>query len=604
MKHYPLYSVFVILVFEIYTTIMSKRFSLKIIGAAGQGILSVGNIVTKALKRSGYYVFGYREHPSLIKGGMTTFQVDVAPNAVFASEIKVDIIVALNPDGLYQRLFDLKPHGILVHVIAKPRLKPEHEAFIAQHNIQIVFVPLKAFLSEHKLKPIFSNIYMLGVLWKIIGLEKNLLQGVIEQQFASKPALLKKDIVCLEAGMEYAGTESIDLSSLTAKDRDVTEDFIIDAAHSLCLGAIHAGATSYFAYPMSPATSTFTHMANLAKSSNILVKQAEDEITAAIMTAGSMHMGSRAFTGTSGGGFDLMTEAISMVGITETPWVCMLAQRPGPATGMPTWTAQGDLTLAVYGGHGEFPRCVLAAADAKDAFRLMGEAFNIADVYQIPVIVMLEKQNLENFAQVEKFETDTPIDRGQLVVDPEALAKIQSMDRFNLDSEDGISPRWLPGSEAQTFDANTDEHLGDGTVTEDAVDAAKSIAKRQRKLETLRDALADPLLVGAQSGKILFVGWGSTKMVLDDVFANYPEIAAEVGYLHYEYLWPLRTACLSAIFDRFEKVVLMEGNNTGQLGRLLKQEADFFVKFDDKYLKYNGRPYFIDEVVEYVTKNV
>lgn len=231
------------------------------------------------------------------------------------------------------------------------------------------------------------------------------------------------------------------------------------------MGAIHAGVRTYFAYPMSPSSSILGYFAKTAPKTGVVVRQVEDEISAIQMSLGSMYAGTRSMTATSGGGFDLMTETISLSGMTEVPCVVAIAQRPGPATGLPTWTAQGDLMLSIYAGHGEFARIVIGVSDPVSAFELTQHAFNLAEVYQVPVIILTEKLISENRQTILPFEQNTiPIQRG-LVSDPAELAKLVPSDRYKI-TDSGVSKRWVPTHAETIFYCNGDEHHEDGTLDE------------------------------------------------------------------------------------------------------------------------------------------
>src|SRR3989338_5322345 len=253
---------------------------------------------------------------------------------------------------------------------------------------------------------------------------------------------------------------------------------------------------------MTPSSPLLSYIAGMQNKTGMIIKQAEDEITAAQMMSGAMHMGTRAATGTSGGGFDLMTETLSLDAIIENPSVFILAQRPGPATGLPTWTAQGDLLLAVGSSHGEFARCVISVADAQDCYDLMPEAFNIAEKYQTPVIVMTDKQIAEAlYTQAPYDQKKAKMDRGNLVTDPKALKKLKSTDRYDPTAKDGISSRWLPGAEAATYCAQGDEHSADGSVDETAGNAVEQMEKRMKKQRALERETPEPDLYVIENGE-------------------------------------------------------------------------------------------------------
>ncbi len=377
---------------------------------------------------------------------------------------------------------------------------------------------------------------------------------------------------------------------------------MLTGSQAMGLGVVHAGCRLYAGYPMTPSSPLLTYIAEIQNETGMAIKQAEDEITAIQFVSGAMHMGTRAMTGTSGGGFDLMTETLSLNGIIENPCVVLLAQRPGPATGLPTWTAQGDLMLAIYGGHGEFARCVISVSDSDDSFALMNEAFNIAEQYQTPVIVMTDKHIAEGIYTQAPYKGKAQIKRGRLVTKPAELRKLKSSDRYDPTAKDGISARWLPGNEAATYVAQGDEHRADGSVDEGAANAVAQMDKRLKKMVAMKKSLPEPELIGHSSPDLLVIGWGSTKSAIEDVLGSESLKKKKIGYLHYRYLWPMKTDRLTKLMKKAKKVVLIEGNATAQLGMLIRQETG--VDIDDKILKYDGRPFFFNELLKEISSRI
>ncbi|MDA1061238.1 MAG: 2-oxoacid:acceptor oxidoreductase subunit alpha, partial [bacterium] len=395
----------------------------------------------------------------------------------------------------------------------------------------------------------------------------------------SKPKLLEIDLRCLKAG--YDGAQKV--LELETPD-SVPETMIMDGNKAIALGAIHGGCRAYYAYPMSPASSILNHMAHYANKTGMLVKQVEDEISTVNMALGSMLMGTRALTATSGGGFALMTETVSLSGMIECPLVVVIAQRPGPATGMPTWTCQSDLNLAIHSGHGEFPRCVIGCSDPDSCFDLTQHAFNIAEKFQSPVIVLTEKGIAETNWTIPMFEQRViPIERG--LVPEKELGSLENEDRYRI-TDSGLSKRWNPGTSDAYYFANSDEHLEDGSLTEEAAESKAMIDKRNRKMDLILDYIPDPDIYGEPSAAdISFVGWGSSKNVMLDIIEEYAERGKKVNFLHFSYLWPLKTEVAEKFFSKNKNVCLIEGNKNGQFGEIL--ENGIGVKFADRLLKYD-----------------
>jgi len=324
-------------------------------------------------------------------------------------------------------------------------------------------------------------------------------------------------------------------------------------------------------------------------------------------------MGTRALCATSGGGYDLMTETVSLSGMIETPFVCVVVQRPGPATGLPTWTGQADLNLVIYSSHGEFPRVVLACSDAESCFENVQVAFNLAEKYQVPVIVLSEANIAMSYNTITKFEEGkieierglesppNPLDKGgdlELKIKNEELV---SADRYKI-TDSGLSKRWLPGTSEAVYFANGDEHWEDGSVSEDGEKVKLMISKRIKKMELIEKEILQPEVFGPEKAKLSFVGWGSTKNTVLDVMAELNTEGAEINYLHYNFLWPLKTEKLVEFFKQNPNIYLIEGSHEGQLGALIKQKTG--LDFKDKFLKWNGRPFYVEETVEFVKKHL
>jgi 2-oxoglutarate ferredoxin oxidoreductase subunit alpha len=589
------------------------RISIKIVGASGQGINSIGAIVAKGLKRSGYCVFGYREYPSLIKGGHASYQLDVSNERVRTTETKVNVLVALNHHGLELNMGELKERGIVLHVTPGWRFPERHQKLIKERSLRVIYFPINDVLTRLGAKAILSNVLLTAFVWSMLDQDVDALKSLVGEKFAKKKDLLELNMRCIDEGYSFVDTEEGKISvALPSPNEEFSNHLLITGSQAMGLGAMHAGVRLYASYPMTPSSPLLSFMADLENKTHMVLKQAEDEITAAQMVSGAMYMGTRALTATSGVGFDLMSETVSLNAMIENPTVFVLAQRPGPATGLPTWTAQGALLQAVNSSAGEFARCVLSVSNSQDAFDLMPVAFNLAEEYQISVIVLTDKQI------AEALYTQTPYDlqkadvhRGKLVTDPEKLKALKSADRYDPNAEGGISSRWLPGSQAATYCAQADEHDSTGSVDETSGNTKSQMEKRMRKFHRLKASLPEPCVCVTSHGEkgadwmdkgdeieLLVIGWGSTNDVIHDVMCSEELRERRVAYLHYTYLWPLRTQELQKLAERSKRIVLVEQNYQGQLGMLIRMECGLDIP--DKILKYDGRPFFYDELLSLV----
>jgi 2-oxoglutarate/2-oxoacid ferredoxin oxidoreductase subunit alpha len=571
-----------------------NRLRIKIVGASGTGLLSTGDILTNALSDLGFYAVSDREFPSLIKGGTSSYTLNLSAEPVYGLSQESDIMIALDKDGMEKYHHELKDGGILVHAYERFGGIKDLMEELAGRGIEVVSAPGRKTVTELGGHHVMVNVLLIGMFWKLLGYDYKLVEEAMKEKFASKPKLLEMDLIILKKGFELTENK-IDFE----KPSVVVNRKFVNGNRAVTLGAIHAGCRAYYAYPMSPASSILTYMADYVPQTGMIVKQAEDEISAAQFSIGSMYMGTRSMTATSGGGFDLMTESLSLVGMIENPWVCVIAQRPGPATGLPTWTGQGDYHLAKYAGHGEYPRLVMAVSNAEDSFYLTQHAFNYAEEFQVPVIILTEKQVAESLWTIDDYEEGTiPIKRG--LVEGKDLENIESADRYRI-TESGLSKRWIPCSSDAYYFANGDEHTEDGTLTEEAEPSKQMIAKRIRKAEILAAALPEPDIYGDAKADISFIGWGSSANVMRDAVVALKAEGKSVNYLHYSYLFPLKVDTLAKFFKDNENVHLIEGNHGGQFGQDLEAIGH---KFAGKLLKWNGRPFYLEEVTEYINDNL
>ncbi|MFZ1721575.1 MAG: 2-oxoacid:acceptor oxidoreductase subunit alpha [Microgenomates group bacterium] len=581
------------------TSIQLHRIVIKASGESGQGVNSVGEVLAKSIKESGLYTFGYREYPSLIKGGWSSHQIDFASTPINSSSAHCDILMCLSRASVREYLKSIRPGGILVHAIAKLTFTELEQNFITENAISLVHVPAAKIAIETGGMSVMANTVLVGVVWQIIGLDLAPVEEVITRAFVKKPKVIEPNLACLRAGHSLKiGIPQFQPITLTF-DKSLESTMLLTGNHALSLGAVAAGVRVFYAYPMTPSSSILSYLASIYHQTGMVVKQIEDEITVAQMALGSMFAGTRALIATSGGGFDLMTESVSLSGMTETPLVCILAQRPGPATGLPTWTSATDLNVAVYAGHGEYSRLVIAGSDLGSCYKIIQKAFNFAEKYQIPVIVLTEKQIAESLYQLDQFPADEPIER-HFVPENERQSLV-SADRFKI-TDSGISKRWAPDMAEATYDANSDEHLEDGSLTEDAEPSEAMYTKRLRKTETLLAELPEPELYGPPQAQTTFVGWGSVKHSVLDTLAlwNSQNPLHTCNYLHYEYVWPLKVQKLQGLIAKNQQLILIEQNATGQLGNLLTIETGYIWK--EKLLKFDGRPFFIEDIMAFLQK--
>lgn len=561
----------------------ANRYCIKLGGESGQGINTLGILLSKAIKSIGYDIFSYREYPSLIKGGIASYQIDFSNKYIASSSTTCNILAILDPEAVHEYLHSLNPNGILIYDDEQVVFTPDEQNWINQNNIHIIYLNSEKIATDVGGSPIMSNIVMTSFVWRLLGLKTEDLLKIVKEIFECKgEEILNKNIACVNAGYkaiefkeEY--TQSTQIPSRLVESKNSK---ILTGNDAIALGAISAGVRAYYGYPMTPATSIFKYLGNTYKETGILIKQAESEITAVQMALGSMAMGTRALTTTSGGGFDLMQETISCAGITETPLVIVLAQRIGAGTGVPTWTGSSDIHTAVKSGHGEFPKAVLCASDVQSGYIQIQQAFNIAETYQIPVILLTEKQIAESLFTIENLPQPLQIQRG--IYDGE--------NRYTI-TNTGISPRWTPSFDKKPYLNTSDEHNQIGQSTENMDEIRQMSDKRMQKMTTLLNNLPEPALLGNPDASTVLVGCGSTKNPIMDAINQ----GLNIAYLHYEYLYPTKTQTLTNLVSSGKRIILIENNQTGELGKLLTEASGY--QFKEKVLKYDGRPFFLEDIL-------
>jgi 2-oxoglutarate ferredoxin oxidoreductase subunit alpha len=537
-----------------------------IAGAAGEGVQTVGEVLAETIAGHGYAVFAWQEFESRIRGGQNSYSIRISEKPGNAPAMRADILLALNDSASMKYGPQIQTDGILIA-----------EKKIRERMIAIAF-------SDIAEKELGDNIYAstvaVGALAAAIGMNTEVLHTVLAQKFAQKgDSVVAANRVAAEKGYLLAHEGCRGICPWRLPERD-TRYQLVSGTEALAMAAALAGCRFMAAYPMSPATGIITFLAENEKEFQVFTEQAEDEIAAANMAIGAGFAGARAMTATSGGGFALMVEAVSLAGMIETPLVIVLGQRPGPATGLPTRTAQGDLLFAVHAGHGEFPKLVLAPADAKDIFRQTVRAFNLADRYQIPAIVLADQFLLDSLFSVE----DIRLEQYAPEFHPVDPSVIDDYHRYRV-TETGISPRLYPGQSPHLVTADSDEHDSMGHITEDLAETVPTmVEKRLAKYRALKSAMRPPEEVEVKGSDRILVGWGSSRSALLETLERLHKNGIRAGMIHFTELWPLP----AYRFPEGKTYWSVENNATGQLARLLRSE--YGIMFSGQVHRYDGLP--------------
>jgi len=569
---------------------MSEELNLLVGGEAGQGIQTIGFVLGKTLVRGGLHVFADQDYESRIRGGHNFFRVRASNQAVKAQNEKLDILIALNKETVDLHSAELKENGIII--LDDQALKID----TADHKF--LNIPLEKLAVETASNKIMSNSVAVGAVMGLIGYDFDILANVLRWHFAKNSEQVREDNVrAAKAGYDFASQHLPENFNLRYPAPSNGHRMFLTGHESLSLGAMAAGCKFVSAYPMTPTTPILEFLADKGRYYNIAVMQPEDEISAINMVVGAAFTGVRAMTATSGSGFALMVEGIGLSGITETPVVIVLGQRPGPAVGLPTRTEQGELLFAIRAGTGEFPRAVLAPATAEDAFYLTVKAFNLAEKYQIPVIILTDTHLSNCYIDVEKYDLrQVKIDRGEVFSDEEA-AGLTDYQRHKI-TESGISPRVLPMQSRALVVTDSDEHDESGHLTESAEIRTQQVAKRLRKYTGLKREIADPRLHTVANSRATLIGWGSTYGAILEASQKLKDEGIPVNVLHISEIWPFPADFVSRAMQESPHNIVIENNATGQLAYLIRAETGY--QADSQILKWDGRPlspqYIVDEV--------
>jgi len=553
-----------------------NELNLVIGGEAGQGIATIGDLLCKALVSAGHEIVVSQSYHSRIRGGHNTFSIRTANDTISTPVVPIDILAALNRETVELHRDELNDSGL---IIADSEWKMD-----GKHMLQVDY--------EEMGRKKYFNTIVLGILGSLLGLDLPHLNKRIEKALdKKKEELIQENLKALEKSYTWTENQNIEDFKLVEPENTPKNRLLLNGNQAIALGAMAAGVKFGAFYPMTPATSVMLNIIAHAEEMNIVVEQAEDELAALNMAIGASFGGAPSIVATSGGGYALMTEAVSLAGMTETPVVIVVAQRPGPATGLPTRTEQGELNFILHGGHGEFARLVLAPGSIESCFQLTRRAFHLSEKYQTPCFIMTDQFLADSFRGVDPavYKVDDPVKAG---VDPDAVK--DNYKRYAL-TEDGISPRVLPGTSKHLVVADSDEHDEEGHITEDLALRIKMVDKRLKKLTALQQESMAPTYEGPEKPELLLVCWGSTMGVVLETAKLLRHAGRSVATLCFEQVWPLKPDQFTGYLENAGTVVCVEGNATGQFAGLLRRETGFAVK--SLILRYDGLPFTIDYII-------
>lgn len=572
-------------------------------GAAGDGIASTGDIFCKTASRMGLWVFAYNSYQSVIRGGHVYYQVQIGGgDKVLSQGDQPDVLVALNQDTFDRHAAKVKEGGVII--FNKDKIKLEN--IKTSPNVQVVAIPVDELTKEFGRNPIMQNTVDSGALIHLLGMDWNLFEESIKAIFGKKKSeIADLNINLAKKGAEFAKANAKALSVKLQGDGKARA--IVTGNAMIAFGALAGGCKFYAAYPMTPASSIMHWLAPRAAKYGMVMKQMEDEIAAINVSVGAGQVGVRSMTGTSGGGFALMTEGISLAGMLETPVVAVHVMRGGPSTGLPTKTEQGDLFQDLGAGQGDYPKAIIAPITASDCYQASIDSLNLAEKYQIPVLLVSDLFLSEHAETIDDttVSSDVKIERGEILSSVPAPdpSKVETESWYvpknpteywrYKDTPSGVSPRALPGTPHAMYVSASDEHDEEGIVISDVfTDEAvrlKMMNKRMRKMVGIEKDTAGPIVTGAKTADFTLVGWGSTFQIIEEVRLALEKKGKSVNHIHFRTIWPLHAEETAKLFKTVKKTINIENNFSSQMAKLIRMETGVHMNYFIN--KYDGEPF-------------
>lgn len=570
---------------------MINQLSWKVGGQQGEGIESTGEIFSIALNRMGYYLYGYRHFSSRIKGGHTNNKIRVSTTQVRSVSDDLDILVAFDQETIDVNFHELHENGI---VIADAKFNP---VIPGNSGVALYAVPFTEIATELGTS-LMKNMVAVGASSAILGLEVEVFQEVIQEIFGRKgQQIVEKNLEAIKRGADYVKDQGGNFETMKLEKADGTKRMFMIGNDAIALGALAGGVRFMSAYPITPASEIMEYLIKKLPEFGGTVIQTEDEIAAATMAIGANYAGARAFTASAGPGLSLMMESIGLAGITETPLVIVDTQRGGPSTGLPTKQEQSDLMQMIYGTHGEIPKVVIAPSTVEEAFYDMIEALNIAEEYQCPVILLSDLQLSLGKQTVEPLDySKIDIRRGKYDINTELpeLSGKENFKRYEV-TEDGVSPRVVPGMKHGIHHVTGVEHAETGKPSESTDNRIAQMDKRMRKLDRL--AFNQPVYKDTkfEESELLLVGFNSTRGAIEEAKMRLEKDGHKVNHAHIRLIHPFPVDELKPLMESANKVLVVENNATGQLANIMKMNVGYAEKIVN-LTKYNGNPFLPSEI--------
>ncbi|HZO94544.1 MAG TPA: 2-oxoacid:acceptor oxidoreductase subunit alpha [Candidatus Baltobacteraceae bacterium] len=566
-------------------------------GQAGDGSLTTGDLIAGVFKRMGLEVYTYKDFPSRIRGGHTNYVIRAGERANYGMADAVDALVAFDLEAVQAHIDEMRPGGFIVFDDTDEPIPEE----LRRDDVTWYEMPLAKIAKEEIGLELVRNTISLGVLGALVGMDPAIVRADVTGVYRRKgEKVVDLNLRAVEAGERYVREHFADRPSgygLVASDDG--DRLIMMGNDAIAYGALAAGCRFMAGYPITPATDILEWMSKEMPRFGGVVVQAEDELAAINMTLGAAFTGVRAMTATSGPGQALMTEAIGLAGVLEIPVVVVECARAGPSTGMPTKTEQSNLNHLIYGGHGEIPRVVIAPGTIVESFELAVEAFNLAEKYQLPVFLLTEQALCQSKATLPPFDLDAVrVERGKLIADGEVT--FGEYKRFAF-TDDGVSPRVIPGVPGGMHLEPGSEHNDAGVITENARNRARMMEKRMRKLDAMADDLPKAVLHGVADADVAIVGYGANTGPIREAVERLGRADVLTRFLQLRTLWPFPEDLVRDFVRGARHVFVVENNFTGQLERLIRAVVGPLESLHG-VRKYDGRPFRPIEIIEPVRR--
>ena len=554
--------------------------TVRIAGESGEGIVSLGEILSRLFQQKGKTVMTFRTYPAEIKGGACQFQLRLANRSLFTPGEDPDVLVCFDEKSYFKYAMK-KNKGILLY--NSDDTSPEDNNYNA-----VIGIPFKQLTGPSRFDFPLKNMVALGVLGCLFKLEEKQLTDFVSSWFAKKDReTVLRNIEAVKAGFVYCKSY-YDTVFSTLETKPEKDTVFLSGNQMLALGAIHAGCRFFTGYPITPASNILQYMLKELPKFGGKALQTEDEISAVGAAIGASYAGVKAMTATSGPGFSLMQEMLGLAAMAEIPLVVVDAQRAGPSTGMPTKMEQGDLLTAVYGSHGEGPRVVFAPATVQDSFTLIVSAFNISEALRVPVVVLTDlilAQRTES-VDVSLFKNEKVINRAQYTLSDGDFSPFP----FEYKNRQYIP---LPGRETDIYTATGLEHDENGYPSYEPDVHLKMATKRHKKLDLAFEYEKgyDNYNAGVKN-KIGIISWGSTHGPVMEALQHFEN---SIPYMSIKMLNPLPVTAIQQFCDKVDIMVVPEHNYSGQLALLLKSIVkNRIVRIN----KLQGLPFYKNELIE------